>query len=128
MSSIKTIYRTKPARAESEIPLAAVEGDAVCRQLKLTTFKLEGKGLTTVAQVVEVDGNFTRFQVFGDYRATVRTVKLPATVRNVKAEHQAALASIEDLLKAAHEFYVNKRAQQGAVRASAGETTAAMSS
>ena len=111
---VSTHYRASPWRGESEVTMPAIEGDPVTsRRLRLTTSKVEGRGLVSTAQVVEVEEGMVRFAIFGDYRAIVRTVHLKATEKNIRAEHQIALEAIPALIKAACEFYAERVKQRG---------------
>jgi len=109
VNEIQSSYRSSPAQAESDIDLPAIEGDTTRRILRITTRKYEGRGLVSAAQVLEIEEGMTRFAIFGDYRAIIRSQRLKATERNVRAEHALALEAVPALLEAAHAYYAARQ-------------------
>lgn len=104
-TNVSTFYRSKPARADSEIDLQLQTQEGKRRVLKIRTYKGNGKELVTHASVDTVDGNCVTHMIFADFSRRVRTAPLMATDRNVRSEHEAALAGLDELLNVARAHY-----------------------
>lgn len=104
-TNVSTLYRSKPARADSEVDIGLAASDGCKRILKVSTYKSDGKVVVTYARVCAVDGNFVRYLIGADFHRRVRWTALTATDRNVRAEHVAALSGIAELIDAARAHY-----------------------
>lgn len=103
-SNVSTLYRSKPARADSQIDLGMPTSDGKQRVLEISTYKID-RLLVTRANVMTIDGNFSSHMLHADFNRRLSAHQVNATERNVRAQHEGVLSNLDTILKAARLHY-----------------------
>lgn len=114
---LHTVYRTKPSTAESTLDLSNHDSCLIDRQLVISTRK-SAQGLTTTATVQTVRNGLCTF-IMGntdssDFHRRLTLSACRATDKAVRAQHQQALAGLEDLILQVDRHYHAQRNRQQA--------------
>ncbi len=78
-------------------------------EIRIVTMKRSNGSLTTNAQRVKVERGMISFMMFSDFSKTYATSTDRCTEKNVKSQHEAVLANIEQIKLDCAAFYANQK-------------------